>query len=478
MNSTDCGVKCGKPSKKRKFIKKDFLEGVDAAHREFSRVYVSMMIDENDGTVSIKLNTNQSLLDRVLSKWNMNAAYLRVKKNKGAAGVDGIGVEGLLDQLRDNKEDLLKRLENGKYTPSPVRRVEIPKDEPGKFRILGIPTTVDRVIQQAISQVLSPIYEYAFSEYSNGFRPGRDCHMALQQVQDFADEGYVYAADIDISKFFDSVTHSKLMQILAETIKDGKLLSLIHKYLNSGAIQYGMFYDTEEGVPQGGPLSPLLGNVYLNELDQELQHRGHKFVRYADDVLILCKSERAAERTMASITRFIEDKLFLKVNRGKSKVVHLKEVKYLGYGFYFKEEECRLRIHPKSIKRFKFRMLNSVLKRGEYGNDYRVRVWHQKTEGWVRYFKLADAKGILQKLDGWMRRHLRAIIWRQWRRVRTRYKCLRKLGLTGNRLHEMANMRVGPWRAALTLGTVLTNKVLANIGFTPMSEYYLTVCEN
>ena len=476
MNSTKCEVKCRKPS--NRFDKKGFLDEIGSVNRAYARVYVSRTIDENNDTVSIELNTNQSLLERVLERKNLSAAYFRVHDNKGAAGVDGLEVDQLLDYLQENKESLLGSIREGKYKPAPVRRVEIPKDEPGKFRVLGIPTVVDRVIQQGIAQVLTPIYEYAFSEYSYGFRPDRDCHMALMQVQDFADEGYVYAADIDISKYFDTVTHSKLIQIISETIKDGELISLIHKYLRAGAIQYGMFYDTEEGVPQGGPLSPLLGNIYLNELDQELTRRGHKFVRYADDVLILCKSERAAERTMESVTRFIEEKLFLTVNREKSKVVHLKDVKYLGYGFYFKDEECRLRVHEKSIAKFKNKMLYSVLARGRWSNEMRLRKWNQKVRGWVRYFRLADAKSLMKNLDGWARRHLRALTWRQWKRVRTRYKNLRHLGVTGDRLHKLANMRVGPWRAALVLGTVLTNQVINHWGYCSMSDYYAELCQN
>lgn len=469
MTSTKCGVKCRKPSKK------DYMQAVGSENRRFAHAHVSMKIDENNDTASVSLDPNVSLFDRVLAKENLNAAYLKVKENDGAGGIDGMGVDGLFDYLHDNQTQLLKALREGKFKPNPVRRVEIPKDEAGKFRTLGIPTVVDRVIQQAIAQVLTPIYEYTFSDYSYGFRPGRDCHLALWQVQEYANEGYVYAVDIDLEKYFDTVCHSKLMQLMSDFVKDGRLLSLIHKYLNAGALEDGLFLRTDEGVPQGGPLSPLLGNIDLDPLDKELERRGHKFVRYADDVLILCKSERAANRVMESITEFIEGKLFLKVNREKSQVVHLSQVKYLGYGFYFKEGECRLKVHKKSLAKLKLKLREGVLRRDATSNTVRALRWRQKVMGWINYFKLADMGSHMRELDGWSRRHIRAIYWRQWKRVRTRYKVLKKFGVTGDRLHKLANMRCGPWRAALALNSVLTNQVLINLGFISMSDYYLKV---
>ena len=299
-----------------------------------------------------------------------------------------------------------------------------------------------------------------------------DCHTALIQVQDYADKGYVWVVDIDLAKYFDTVNHSKLIQILSETIKDGALISLIHKYLNAGAIAHGMFQRTDEGVPQGGPLSPLLANIYLNEADQELQRRGHKFVRYADDILVLCKSKRAAERVMESFSAFLEEKLFLKVNREKSQVAHLKDVKYLGYGFYFKDGCCRFRVHPKTVEKFKKKLREEVLKRNNMTTEIRAIKWCQKVKGWINYYIMADMKKLLADLDGWCRRHLRALQWRNWKRVRTRYKMLEAYGVKGDRLHELANMRCGPWRAALSLNAVLTNQVLVNMGYISMSNYY------
>ena len=281
---------------------------------------------------------NYGLLEMILSPLNLNKAYKQVKSNQGSGGVDGLGVDELLPYLHKHKEELIQLIINGRYKPNPVRRVEIPKTS-GKTRLLGIPTVVDRFIQQAIAQTLSPIYEPQFSDYSYGFRPHRGAHDALKQCQAYISEGYGYAVDMDLEKYFDTVNHSKLIEVLSRTIKDGRVVSLIHKYLNAGVMTAGQYMETPMGVPQGSPLSPLLSNIMLNELDLELANRGHKFVRYADDCMILCKSQRAAERTLSHILPFIEDKLYLKVNRDKTVVSHVKDVKFLGYGFYIKSGE-------------------------------------------------------------------------------------------------------------------------------------------
>lgn len=286
---------------------------------------------ENDDTSN--QCSEYGLMEFTLSPKNLNEAYLRVLRNKGAGGIDKMQVESLRDYLVEQKDELINSILKGKYRPEAVRRVEIPKEN-GKKRQLGIPTVVDRVIQQAISQVLTPIYERQFSEYSYGFRPQRDAHKALQKCRKYIDEGYVYAVDMDLEKFFDTVNHSKLIQVISETIKDGRVVSLINKYLNAKVLTSEGFKTNEQGVPQGGPLSPLLGNIMLNELDKELNKRGHKYVRYADDLLILCRSLRSAERVMGSIIPFIEDRLFLKVNREKSKADKVSNVKFLGYSFY------------------------------------------------------------------------------------------------------------------------------------------------
>ena len=274
----------------------------------------------------------EHLFEQILSPANLNRAYKAVMRNKGCGGIDKMSCEQLLPWLFTNKDELIRSLMDGSYRPNPVKRVEIPKDN-GKKRLLGIPTVVDRMVQQAINQVLTIIYEPQFSKRSFGFRPRRGCLNALQEVQKIVNEGYKYVVDLDLERFFDTVSHSKLIEILSRTIKDGRVVSLIHKYLRSGFIDKGLWHASEEGTPQGGPLSPLLSNIMLNELDKELARRGHPFVRYADDSMIFCKTKRAAERVRDSITKFIEGKLFLKVNREKTHVGSVHGQKFLGYSF-------------------------------------------------------------------------------------------------------------------------------------------------
>jgi len=333
MNDTKDG------SKYRQLHIEDYLQMVSAEQKEYAEVYAHQRISENNA-INTDFQTT-GLLEKILDRGNLNEAYKRVKSNKGAGGVDGMSVDELLAFLRDNREQLIQQIENGKYKPNPVRRVEIPKEEKGKVRKLGIPTVVDRVIQQAITQVLAPIFEKQFSDYSFGFRPRRGAHDALKQCQQNVNDGYVYVVDMDLEKFFDTVCQSKLIELLSRTIKDGRVISLIHKYLNAGVVENGMFARTEIGMPQGGPLSPLLSNIMLNELDKEIANRGHRFVRYADDCMIFCKSRKSALRTLENITPFIEGKLFLRVNRDKTKVAHISRVKYLGYAFYRWKGKCR-----------------------------------------------------------------------------------------------------------------------------------------
>ena len=284
-----------------------------------------------DELVEVQLSSDR-MLEYILTPDNLNRAYKQVKANKGSGGIDRMEIEQLLPYLRAHKEEITESLLGGSYRPNPVRRVEIPK-EVGKTRRLGIPTVVDRVVQQSISQVLSLVYEPKFSETSYGFRPRRSAHQALRKAQEIINSGYKYCVDLDLEKFFDTVSHSKLIQLLGETIKDGRVISLIHKYLNAGVMVGHKYEDTTEGVPQGGPLSPILSNIMLTELDRELEKRGLPFVRYADDCVIFCKSPRAAERVCESIAKFIERKLFLKVNREKTHVGSVHGQKFLGYSF-------------------------------------------------------------------------------------------------------------------------------------------------
>ncbi|QZT38112.1 group II intron reverse transcriptase/maturase [Halosquirtibacter xylanolyticus] len=420
--------------------------------------------------------TTDNLLERVLESGNLNKAYLQVYRNKGSHGVDEMQVESLKDYLRLHREVLIAELREGKYLPNPVRRVEIPK-EPGKTRPLGIPTVVDRVIQQAISQVLSPIYEEQFSNYSFGFRPNKGAHTAIIACSQTITSGYHYAIDMDMERFFDTVNHSKLIEILSRTIKDGRLVSLIHKYLRAGVVVEEQFQETETGVPQGGPLSPLLSNIMLNELDHELTRRGHEFVRYADDIVILCKSKRGATRTMNSTIRFIEDTLFLKVNRDKTEVVRYNQIKFLGYSFYKTKGVVRFRLSKKTQRKVKRSLEGIVARNNSIGYDEIKSKLKSYIQGWVTYYRLADMKSFLKQVDEWLRRRIRMVIWKCWKRVRTKMKNLMKLGVSKNKAYEYANTRKKYWRISKSpiLQTTITNKNLEKAGYITLSDYYQKV---
>lgn len=420
------------------------------------------------------------LLEYILSPSNLNKAYKQVKRNDGSSGVDKMDIKRLLPYLQTHREELLTALYTGRYKPQPVRRVEIPK-EGGKKRQLGIPTVVDRVIQQAIAQQLSPIYEKQFSENSYGFRPKRDARQAVGQCQKYANEGYCYVVDMDLEKFFDTVNQSKLIEVLSRTIKDSRVVSIIHKYLRAGVMTEGQYQDTPMGVPQGGNLSPLLSNIMLNELDKELEKRGHLFVRYADDCMIFCKSRRAAERILESTTKFIEGKLYLKVNREKTVVAHIKDVKFLGYGFYFNSKGCGIRTHAKSIGKMKTKIRELTSRSNGWGNERRKESLRQYITGWINYFQLADMKSLLEKTDEWFRRRLRAVIWKQWKRIRTKMRNLIKLGIPKQKAREFANTRKSYWRTADSpiLHRSITNDRLRHSGYIFFLDYYRKVrCVN
>ena len=392
--------------KHRKLQKGGYLQRVSAEQGEYAGACASPRMTETDIT-----NTNEQtegLMERILARDNLNKAFKQVKRNKGAGGIDGMQVDELLPYLRENREELLRSLWDGTYRPKPVRRVEIPKEN-GKVRKLGIPTVVDRLIQQAISQVLTPMFEEQFSDNSYGFRPKRSAHDALEQCQRNITEGYVYVVDMDLEKYFDTVNQSKLIQILSNTIKDGRVISLIHRFLRAGIMVDGLSEESPEGVPQGGPLSPLLGNVMLNECDRELEDRGHRFVRYADDMLIFCKSKRGAKRIFESITSFLEQNLFLKVNRTKSQVAYIRNIRFLGYGFYVYKGEGRLRVHPKSVRKLKDKIREITGRSNGMSIEYRNARLNQVIRGWVNYFKLADMKTLMQQLDEWTRSRIRTL---------------------------------------------------------------------
>lgn len=433
-----------------------------------------MWIAENNLTDNDQ--AGYGLLRCILSPSNLNAAYKQVKRNNGAAGVDKMDVSQLKAYLIEHKAELIGSIMRGKYRPNPVRRVEIPKT-PDQKRQLGIPTVVDRVVQQAITQTLTPLYEPQFSDQSYGFRPKRSAHHALHKCQEYISAGYCYAVDLDLEKFFDKVNHSKLIEILSRTVKDGQVISLIHKYLRAGVEVNGIYQRSELGVPQGGPLSPLLSNIMLNELDKELEQRGHKFVRYADDMLILCKSKRSADRVMASLISFIEDKLLLKVNREKSQTAPISKVKFLGYSFYRVKGEGRLRIHAKSVSKMKAKIKELTSRSNGWGNARRKEKLGQYITGWVNYFKLADMKSLLLGIDEWLRRRLRMVIWKQWKRIATKLRNLIRLGVKKSKAWEWVNTRKGFWHTAKSpiLSTTITTERLRKAGYVFMSEHYQKV---
>lgn len=442
-----------------------------AEHEEKTEALIDKRIAQNN-TADADRQAG-GLLEEIVSRGNLNCAYKRVKKNKGAGGVDGMKVDELLQYLRDNGEEIRQSILAGKYQPQPVRRVEIPKDN-GKTRKLGIPTAVDRVIQQAIAQVLTPIYEPKFAETSYGFRPKRSAHDALKKSKEYLNAGKVWTVDMDLEKFFDTVNQSKLMEILARDIRDGRVLSLIHKYLRAGVVWCGRFEDTEVGVPQGGPLSPLCANIMLNELDHELERRGHRFVRYADDMVIFCGSKASAEQTLEHIVPFIEKKLYLKVNREKTVVAYAGKIKFLGHGFYKGRKGFALRVHDKSKAKMKARVRELTSRRTV--NDYEK--WKVDLKryvvGWVNYYKLADMGKYLQSIDEWMRKRVRMVFWKKWKRVRTRWRNLMKLGISNRNAGILANSRKGYWRIASSpiLQTALSNRRLEKAEFQFFYSYY------
>lgn len=391
--------------------------------------------------------TEYPLMEQILSPANLNAAYLQVKRNGGAAGVDRMSCERLLGYLIEHGEELKESIRQRTYRPNPVRRVEIPKDN-GKKRQLGIPTVVDRMIQQAIAQVLTPIYERQFSDGSYGFRPRRGAHGALVKACEIVNKGYHYAVDIDLERFFDTVDHSKLIEILQRTIKDNAVISLIHRYLNAGVMTGGRYEATREGTPQGGPLSPLLANILLNELDKELERRGHPFVRYADDGLIFCKSRRAAERVRDSITRFIESRLKLRVNREKTECAYIGRLKFLGYGFYIRKGKCRLRLHQKSEAKMRRRLKEITSRSNGMGYQRRKDTLRQYLRGWTEYYRLADMGTKVKEIDPWLRRRIRMCIWKSWKRCKTRIRNLIRCGIDKRKAYEWGNTSKGYWRIA------------------------------
>lgn len=403
----------------------------------------------------------------------MKRALDRVRRNRGSHGVDGMTVDELPTYLETAWPFVREELLSGTYVPDPVRRVEIPKPD-GGTRLLGIPTVLDRLIQQAIAQVVGPIFEETFSRSSYGFRPGKSAHDAVRQSCDYIQQGYAWVVDIDLEKFFDRVNHDILMSRIARKIEDRRILHLIREYLKSGVLINGVKVASEEGTPQGGPLSPLLANIVLDDLDRELERRGHRFCRYADDCNIYVKSRRAGERIMVSIGRLITRELKLRINTAKSAVDRPWNRKFLGFSFYQHKDGAGIRIHPKSIKKVKSTIRKITNRNHSRNFEERLEILGRVTTGWVNYFGLADAKKIMEELDGWTRRRLRACLWKQWKRIRTKHDNLVKLGVPSPKAWEWANTRKKYWRIAgsFILATTVTNQLLEDCGYKSLVRQY------
>jgi group II intron reverse transcriptase/maturase len=427
------------------------------------------------------------LMEVILSKDNLNRAYKKVVANKGASGIDGVTVEELGNHIKENRESIVNSLRNKTYIPNPVRRVYIPKEN-GKKRPLGIPTALDRTIQQAVAQPISEIYERVFSEFSYGFRPNRSCHDAIRQALGYLNGGFEWIIDIDIEQFFDKVNHDKLIQILREQVNDSSVLNLIRKFLKAGVMEQGITKATETGVPQGGPMSVILSNVYLDKLDKELEARGLRFVRYADDVLIFTKSEKAANRVMASISNWIEKKLFLKVNATKSKVVRPMKSKYLGFTFLKNGGEWKVK--PTNEKKAKlYQVMRDYLKRGKAAARplaVTIRRVNEIVKGWINYFRIGMMKQFMEGFGQWLRHKIRVIVIKQWKRPRTIYRNLAYLnrkyenGFSPEDIFKVANSRLG-WYKQCSMNvvnfilnpTLLETRIKDGAGLLNPLNYYL-----
>ena len=416
-------------------------------------------------------------LEKILESANLNAALKKVESNKGAPGVDGMRTDELRQYITDHPGELRRVLLDGTYRPKPVKRVTIPKSEPGKFRELGIPTVIDRLVQQAVLQVLNLYYDTTFSTSSYGFRPFRDCKDAVLHCIRQTDEGKVWAVDVDLEKFFDTVNHSRLIRKLSTRIKDPRVISLIHRMLKSGIDTGNGVVASTVGLMQGGPLSPLLANIYLDELDKELEKRGHSFARYADDLIVLCNSKRAAERTLRSLTKLLEGRMLLKVNQAKSGVSYITHgVKFLGFGFYWNTKIKRIvpSVHWKSKVSF-INEVREVLSRNRKGSiEHIKKELREKLVGWNAYFKWASYETWLKPTDQWIRRRIRQLLWKCWKKVRTRHKALRKLGCPHETALMWANSRKAYWHIANSqiLATTLTNDFLKSKGWTWLALSY------
>lgn len=462
----------GAENKEESCLQRDSAEhkGYVRAHRSFNRIWKERDSAEPD------------ILGKILDKDNLNRAYKRVKANKGAPGVDGMTIEEVPPWLKEHNHELVERIRKGKYSPSPVRRVEIPKPD-GGMRKLGIPTVVDRIIGQAMAQQLMPIYEPLFSDNSFGYRPGRGAKDAIQRIKGYAEQGYTKAVEVDLSKYFDTLNHTILLNLLRKQIKDERVIQMVKRYLKSGVMENGVETETEEGSPQGGNLSPLLANVYLNEFDWEFSKRGVPCIRYADDIVLLARSERAAERLLETSTKYLEETLKLKVNREKSRTVSvfaIRKFKYLGFSFGKNAKGIYIRVHAKSWKKAKdkLRLLTSRSRCGSIVRTMeKIKVYMR---GWLNYYGIADMKNNIKDLNGWLYRRIRMCIWKQWKQPKTRMRKLIGLGVNSHYAATIAYDRKGYWFNARNkaVNWALSKERLINWGFYDLATAYQTVHVN
>lgn len=449
---------------------KGFLQRDSVEHKGYAEAQSTDRREGKEGDGA------SDLLEAILDRDNLNKAYKRVKRNHGAAGVDGMAVEEALPWLKEHKGELLQTIREGRYMPNPVRRKEIPKPD-GGVRKLGIPTVVDRIIQQAIAQKLQNIWEPLFSDSSYGYRPKRRAQQAIQQAKKYAEQGYRYVVSVDLSKYFDTLNHEVRMNLLHRQIRDGRVLRLIKKYRKSGVLENGIVCETEEGSPQGGPLSPMLANIYLNEFDWEMESRKVRMVRYADDIVVFARSKRAAERLLESSRRYLEGRLKLRMNREKSKVTSIvaqKKFKFLGFCLGKNGKGIYIRVHEKSLKKAKEKL--KLLTKRSRGRNVRAVMQEVKVfiRGWLGYFRVADMKRTMQRWDEWLRRRIRMYIWKQWKRPKTKVANLRKLGIPPERAYQWGNSRRGYWRMAGSpvLTCSITNERLAAAGYFSILNCY------
>ena len=420
------------------------------------------------------LNKDDTLLNELLSDDNLKIAKQRIKKNKGASGIDGMEVKELDEYLSKHLDEIKEQIRNKKYSPKPVKRVEIPKPD-GGVRNLGVPTVVDRFVQQAIAQVLTPLYEPKFSESSYGFRPNRCCEMAILKALEFMNDGYQWVVDIDLEKFFDNVNHDKMISLIMKDVKCGEIVSLINKFLKSGIMIDDEYKESVIGTPQGGNLSPLLSNIMLNQLDKELEARGLRFTRYADDCIILVGSSKAADRVMKNVSIFIESKLGLKVNMTKSKVSKPNDIKYLGFGFFMDKNDglWKAKPHAKSVEKLKLKLKKLTSRRWSISLDERLEKIKKTIVGWTNYYKIGYWKDVARMVDAHVRFRLRMCIWKQWKKVNTKRKALISLGVPKREAWMLANCRKAYARCASSfLNNVLTNKRLKERGLVFLLDQY------